>query len=62
VEVAVGEGAQLRGVGDVVADLAPAPFEAGVMVEVDFEPMGGGAPHGSTRRGPGRWTEELDLP
>ena len=62
VEVAVGEGAQLRGAGDVVADLAPASFGAGVMVEVGFESMGGVAPHGPTRRGPGRRTEELDLP
>jgi hypothetical protein len=62
VEVAVGEGAQLGGVGDVVPDLAPASFGAGVMVEVGFEPVGGGTPHGATRQGPGRRTEELDLP
>jgi hypothetical protein len=62
VEVAVGEGAQLGGVGDIVADLAPAWFGAGVMVEVGFESVGGGAPHGPTRQGPGRRTEELDSP
>src|SRR5437763_6172177 len=60
VEVAVGEGAQLSGVGDVVADLAPTWFGAGVVVEMGFEPVSSGAPNGPTRRGPGRWTEELN--
>ncbi len=62
VEVAVGEGAPLGGVGDVVADLAPAWLGAAVMVEVGFESVGGVAPHGPTGRGPRHGSEDLDLP
>jgi hypothetical protein len=61
-EVALGDGAEFRRVGDAVARLTPTPVVVGVTVEVALDPVGGVAPDGSGRGAGGDLTEELDVP
>jgi hypothetical protein len=61
-EVTLGDGAELGRIGDVVADLTPTLFVAGVKVEVGLDPVNGVAPHRLGGVTGGDRAEQLNLP
>ena len=59
---ALGDGAQLRSVGEIVVESLPRGSLGGLVVEVGFEPVRSVAPHGVARAAVGDGPEKFDVP
>jgi hypothetical protein len=61
-DMVVGDSARLGGIGEIPTQALPCGTVAAAEVEMNFELVGGVAPHGVAGGAVGNGAEELDLP